>query len=405
MSGLLDGVTVLDLTRVVAGPACTRTLCDYGAHVIKIEPPEGDLMRRGVPKANGVALGFAQQNVGKAHLCIDLSKPDGTRLVRRLAALADIVVENYRPGVADRLGIGYADVREDNPNVIYCSITGYGQDGPAAHRRAYAPVIHAELGLLEMNARERGTDPMPESVSHVDFAVAAQSASAILAALFNRERTGQGQHIDVTMAETMLATNEFSAVEVNGGLGDEISPFRPGKAVLLKLGDGSWAQVPGNPTTWVFGVAKALGRTEELTARGWHSIADTQGHDDEIRSLMQEWAGAYENAAAFEQALDSVRIPVGAVKSLADAVSEDWAAHRGVLLELEVNGAPRRIPRSPARFSNAEVGPRRGAYLRGADNRAELKAQLGLSDAEVDALESSGVLLSEEETPSNSARK
>ncbi|MCZ6710754.1 MAG: CoA transferase, partial [Gammaproteobacteria bacterium] len=132
---------------------------------------------------------------------------------------------------------------------------------------------------------------------------------------------------------------------------------------------------------------------------------DTQGKDNEIRLLMQEWGGEYENATAFEQALDSARIPVGTVKSLADAVSEDWAAHRGALVELEVNGAQRRIPRSPARFSNADVGPRRGAYLRGADNRAELKARLGLSDAELDALESSGVLLSEEETPSDSARK
>ncbi|MDH3643491.1 MAG: CoA transferase [Gammaproteobacteria bacterium] len=395
MARLLDGVTVLDLTRVVAGPACTRTLSDYGAHVIKVEPPEGDLMRRGVPKANGVALGFAQQNAGKAHLCIDLSKPEGTRLVRRLAARADVVVENYRPGVADRLGIGYADVCGVNPEVIYCSITGYGQDGPAAHRRAYAPVIHAELGLLDLNARERGTEPMPEAVSHVDFAVGAQAASAILAALFGRERTGKGQHIDVTMAETMLATNEFSAVEINGGFGDEISPFRPGKAALLKLADGSWVQVPGNPTTWIFGVAKALGRTEELAARGWVSHQDTQGQDDDIRLLMQEWAGEYENAAAFEQALDSARIPLGTVKSLAEAVSEDWADHRRVLVDLEVNGAQRQIPRSPARFSNADVGPRRGAYLRGADNREELKAQLALSDAELDALEGSGVLLSE----------
>lgn len=395
MARLLDGVTVLDLTRVVAGPACTRTLCDYGAHVIKVEPPEGDLMRRGVPKANGVALGFAQQNAGKRHLCIDMSKSEGAQLVRRLAARADVVVENYRPGVAARLGVGYADVCRDNPSVIYCSITGYGQDGPAAHRRAYAPVIHAELGLLDLNARERGTDPMPEAVSHVDFAVGAQAAGAILAALFSRERTGHGQHIDVTMAETMLATNEFSAVEINGGFGDEISPFRPGKAALLRLADGSWVQVPGNPTTWIFGVAKALGRTDELALRGWHSHRDTQGKDDEIRLLMQTWAGEYESAAAFEQALDSARIPLGTVKSLTAAVSEDWAVHRRALVELEVNGVQRRIPRSPARFSNADVGPQRGAFLRGADNRAELKAQLGLSDAELDELENGGVLLSE----------
>jgi CoA:oxalate CoA-transferase len=396
MSMLLEGLTVLDLTRVVAGPACTRTLCDYGADVIKIEPPDGDLMRRGVPKANGVALGFAQQNAGKAHLCLDLTLAKGQAIVQQLAASADVIVENYRPGVATRLGIGYEQVRQQNPRVVYCSITGYGQDGPAAHRRAYAPVIHAELGLLHMNAHERGMDPMPEAVSHVDFAVGAQAASAILAALYGRERSGRGQHIDVTMAETMLATNEFAAVEINGGFGDEISPFRPGKAALLRLADGTWVQVPGNPTTWIFGVAKALGKEEEIASHGWLSPADTQGKDEEIRALMQSWADEYSDVTEFELALDSARIPLGTVKALSDAVQEDWATHREALIELDINGLSRKIPRSPARFSESPAGPRRGSYLRGADNRAELSKRLGLSVKELDDLEAEGVLLSEQ---------
>jgi crotonobetainyl-CoA:carnitine CoA-transferase CaiB-like acyl-CoA transferase len=392
---LLEGITVLDLTRVVAGPACTRTLSDYGARVIKIEPPEGDLLRRGVPKSNGVALTFAQQNAGKQHLCIDLSIAAGQQLALQLAGQADIVVENYRAGVAARLGLGYADVRKVNPNVIYCSITGYGQTGPAAHRRAYAPVIHAELGLIELNARERGTEPLPEAVSHADFAVGAQAASAILAALYHRERSGEGQHIDVTMADTMLATNEFAAVEINGGFGDEISPFRPGKAALLRLADGTWAQVPGNPTTWIFGVAKALGKQQEMAELGWHTPEDTQGQDEKIRQVMQTWAAAYTDVEAFEQALDSARIPLGTVKRLADAVKEDWAVHRQSLIDIDVNGEQRPIPRAPARFSHAQVGPRRGAYLRGADNRAVLKDLLGLDDASIDELVSCGALQSE----------
>ncbi len=398
MTQLLEGITVLDLTRVVAGPACTRTLSDYGAHVIKVEPPDGDLMRQGVPKANGVAIGFAQQNAGKKNLCIDMSKPEGSQIVRRLAADADIVVENYRPGVTDRLGIGYSDVCADNPRVIYCSITGYGQEGPAAHRRAYAPVIHAELGLLELSARERGTDPMPEAVSHVDFAVGSQAATAILAALFSRERTGKGQHVDVSMAETMLATNEFSAVEINGGFGDEISPFRPGKAALLKLADGSWVQVPGNPTTWIFGVAKALGKGAEMAERGWHTPVETQGKDEEIRLMMQGWADEFDDVYALERALDSSRIPLGTVKSLSSAVEEDWAIQRQVMVDLDINGTSRKVHRSPVRFSGAEVGPRVGAYLRGTDNRSELKLKLGLSDSEIDSLEGKGVLLSESHT-------
>ncbi len=389
---VLEGITVLDFTRVVAGPACTRTLSDYGAEVLKIEPPEGDLMRRGVPKANGVALGYAQQNAGKHHLCINLALPAGQALARDLAATADVIVENYRPGVAARLGIGFDDIAAVNPGVVYCSITGYGQDGPAAHRRAYAPVIHAELGLLHQNAIERGTNPMPEAVSHVDFAVGAQAASAILAGLLHRERTGEGQRIDVSMAETMLATNEFSAVELNGGFGEEISPFRPGKAALLELGDGTWVQVPGNPTTWIFGVARALGKEEALHARGWHEPRDTQGHDDAIRELMQSWASEYPNVEAFENALDSARIPLGTVRSVAEVRNAEWALHRQALVDLDVNGTTRKVPRSPARFSSGETGPQRGAFPRGADNRRVLRERLGLSDAALDALEHNGVL-------------
>jgi crotonobetainyl-CoA:carnitine CoA-transferase CaiB-like acyl-CoA transferase len=342
-----------------------------------------------------VALTFAQQNAGKQHLCIDLRTDEGRSLALQLAQQADIVVENYRAGVAARLGLGYEDVCRINPGVIYCSITGYGQTGPDAQRRAYAPVIHAELGLIDLNARERGTDPMPEAVSHADFAVGAQAATAILAALYHRERTGTGQHIDVSMADTMLATNEFSAVEINGGFGDEISPFRPGKAALLHLRDGSWVQVPGNPTTWIFGVARALGKEDEMAASGWHNPADTQGQDDKIREVMQTWADEYEDVAGFERVLDSARIPLGTVKRLVDAVQEDWAVHRRSLVDVDINGEARPIPRAPARFSQAEVGPRRGAYLRGADNRAVLKDMLGVDDATLDQLEQDGVLLNE----------
>ena len=395
MGMVLEGVRVLDLTRVVAGPACTRTLADYGAEVWKVEPPEGDLMRRGVPKANGVALPFAQQNAGKSHLCIDLSQIRGQELVRSLAREADIVVENYRPGVATRLGIGYDALSADNPRLVYCSISGYGQTGPASNRRAYAPIIHAELGLLALNARERGTEPMPEAVSHVDFAVGSQACSAILAALFHRERSGRGQHVDVSMAETMLATNEFAAIEVNGGMGDLISPFRPGKAALLKLANGDYVQVPGNPTTWIFPVARALGKLQELEQRGWHNPADTQGQDEQIRELMQEWASVFDSVTEFERALDSARIPLGVVKPVADVPQEAWAQSRGAFVDVDVNGTSRLIPRSPTRYSDSETGPRTGAYPRGAHNREVLGRVLGLSNAELDELEQADVLQSE----------
>lgn len=393
---LLQGITVIDLTRVVAGPSCTRTLADLGADVIKIEPPDGDLLRRGVPKAAGVAIGFAQQNAGKRHLSIDLRKTAGQQIVTELCKNADILVENYRPGVADRLGLGYAALSQENAAIIYCSITGYGQTGPNAQRRAYAPVIHAELGLIDLNARERGTDPLPEAVSHADFAVGAQAATAILAALVHKLRTGEGQHVDVSMAETMLAVNEWTAVEVNGGMADLISPFRPGKAAILKLRDGSWIQAPGNPTTSIFRIASALGKTAELEKRGWFDFADTQGHDAEVKLLMQQWAEQYADVETFEAALESARMPLGKVKRLSQMAEEDWAQARGAFTKIDVNGTEVTIPRSPMRFSKAETGPASGSYLRGADNRSALQALLGYSDEKLDELENSQVLCCEQ---------
>ena len=156
-------------------------------------------------------------------------------------------------------------------------------------------------------------------------------------------------------------------------------------------------QVPGNPTTWIFGVARALGRESELQSRGWHTPADTQGQDEAIRTLMQAWAGEYESVQAFEQALDSARIPLGTVKPVSSVLHEPWAQHRQALARVDVNGAPRYIPRSPVRFSAAATGPRRGSYLRGADNREVLQRRLGLSEAELDRLTAAGVL--QEEPP------
>src|SRR5205823_5115850 len=152
-SGPLTGVRVLDLSRVLSGPSCGKALADLGADVIKVEPPEGDLTRTAQPRVGGFPVYFAQQNCGKRCVSVDLQLDAGRALIADLAAASDVVLENFRPGVLARFGLDYASVREPNPRVVYCSITGYGQDGPMASRRAYAPVMHAELGLMEFAAR------------------------------------------------------------------------------------------------------------------------------------------------------------------------------------------------------------------------------------------------------------
>lgn len=393
-NGLLQNVKILDLTRVVSGPSCTRTLSDMGAEVIKVEPPEGDLWRSGLPKVSGVAVGFAQLNAGKQFMCVDLRKEKGKELVFKLALQADIFIENYRPGVAQRLGLGYEEISAENSNVIYCSISGYGQEGPASNRRAYAPIIHAELGLLHQNAREWGTEPRPETASHVDFSVGMQASNGILAALYQRAMTGKGTYIDASMAETMLAMNEATAVEVNGGLRGEHSPFRPGKAALVQVADGTWAQLPGNPSLQVFRVASALQRKQELHEKGWLRAEDVDP-DDAIQKL-REWASEFENIEALEAAVEKIRLPVGVVRSIAESVDADWAISRGAFMDVDVESGTAKIPTSPLRIKDTFVGPRSGVFRLGADNRTVLKERLGLSEEELDLLESEKVLISEE---------
>jgi len=200
----LQGVRVLDLTRVLAGPHCGRMLCDLGAEVIKIEPPDGDLTRFSSPRVGSLATYFIQQNAGKKCMSIDLSTPEGADIVKRLVEVSDVLVENYRAGVMDRLGLSYDVLATRQPRLIYASISGYGADGPWVQRRAYATVIGAESGLTRMQGDSRGGDYANDPWSHADTYTALETSSAILAALFQRERTGRGERIDVSMAETML---------------------------------------------------------------------------------------------------------------------------------------------------------------------------------------------------------
>ncbi|MBV1906382.1 MAG: CoA transferase [Pseudomonadales bacterium] len=391
MNGLLSGTTILDLTRVVSGPCCTRTLADLGAEVLKIEPPEGDLLRGGIPKVDGIFVGFAQLNAGKRFMSINLASEKGQDLVQRLAIDCDVIIENYRPGVVNRLGLDYEKIRALKDDIIYCSISGYGQDGPAKNRRAYAPIIHAELGLLHQNAREWDTEPMPETASHADFAVGMQACNGILAALFHHAKTGEGAYIDASMAETMLAMNEATAVEVNGGVGDQLSPFRPGKAPIIQVKDGTFGQLPGNPAVMVYRVASVLGKNQELEELGWGSPGSM--NIDQAKEKLREWAGEFEDLKTLEQALDKIKLPIGVVSSLADTAQTDWALARHAFKDVALGNGTAKLPVSPLRIKNYYVGPRTGAKQQGEENRDVLSRKLGLSKAELNLLEKENVLI------------
>jgi crotonobetainyl-CoA:carnitine CoA-transferase CaiB-like acyl-CoA transferase len=389
----LDGIRILDFTRVVAGPACTNSLCAMGAEVLKVEPPEGDLMRRARPRRGGIALYWAQVNCGKLCLSLDLAKPEAREIAAGLAMRCDVVVENFRPGVMARMGLGPDTLCASKPDLVYCSISGYGQDGAAAMRRAYAPIIHAELGLIELGTH-RGTDPVPEPVSHADFAVAAQASSAILAALFHRERTGEGQRIDVSMAETMLSIMEWTAIEANGGMRGETPTFYPAKAVIVRLGDGSWVQLPGNPATTLPTYLQMMDRTALLEEERFATVEARFAHLDEVNEVIREWAATFPDRATFEERLSEARLPAGEVKRLRDIPEEDWAKDRGAFVEIDDGqGGTMKLPYSPTRFSGLEVGVRGRPALQGEHNREVLADLLGYDAPSLDRLEADGVLI------------
>src|SRR3954469_4690111 len=207
LTGSFAGLRVIDFSTTIAGPHCTRILADMGAEVIKIETSEGETMRTRPPLRNQCSTVFGQLNVGKNSLVLDLKSPAGVEAVRRLVASADVLVENFRPGVMRRLKLDYASLGALNPKLIYCSISGYGQTGPSAELPAYAPVIHAASGyeMAHLAYHPGRTRPDYCGIYHADVLTGVYAFGAISAALYQRSGGGAGQHIDVSMLESMLS--------------------------------------------------------------------------------------------------------------------------------------------------------------------------------------------------------
>ena len=210
-------------------------LCDLGAEVIKVEPPVGDLTRFGQPRLNSLATYFIQQNVGKLNVSLNFDDERAIDLARRLADVSDIVIENFRPGVMTRLGLDYETLSASNSRLIYASISGYGATGPWVDRRAYAPVVNAEAGLTKHQGDVRGGVYANDPFSHGDVYTGMETAAALLAALVQRERTGRGQFIDVSMAETLLYVNEHAHDQLWQGdvPSDWIRSFQPADYPVL----------------------------------------------------------------------------------------------------------------------------------------------------------------------------
>jgi CoA:oxalate CoA-transferase len=395
----LEGIRVLDFTRVLAGPHATRMLSDLGADVIKVEPPNGDLTRFATPKVNGLSTYFVQQNAGKRNVSIDLATAAGASLAAELAEHCDVVVENYRPGVMQRLGLDHATLRARQPRLVYASITGYGSTGPWTKRRAYAPVVGAEAGITKAQGDARGSAYTNDPFSHADVYTALEAATAIVAALYRRQRTGEGCWIDVSMAQTMLYVNEHLHDQLYDGAGDPswIRSFAPGDYLVVATANGDLVTISGHPAErGSFELFVAAFCLEELAAADrFADVTARMANLAELSEHIAAVAATYPDAAALEERLSQVGLAAGKVRTARELAESAWAADRRAIASVtDRRGGTIRIPNPPWRFDDVPGEITGVPSYRGEDNRSVLGELLGYDDASIDELEAIGVLSS-----------
>ncbi|MGN6057065.1 MAG: CaiB/BaiF CoA transferase family protein [Sphingomicrobium sp.] len=394
----LEGIKVLDLSRVLAGPWCTQLLADLGAEVIKVERPgSGDDTRHWGPPWHGqgeerVAAYFLSANRGKKSAAIDFSRAEGAAVVQRLAAEADIVVENFKVGGLKKFGLDSETLREANPRLIYASITGFGQDGPYADRAGYDYIIQGMGGLMSITGRpdgEPGGGPMRVGVAVVDLFTGLYTCVAILAALYQRQKTGEGVHIDMALFDTQLAmlANQASNALVSGkdpprqgNTHPNIVPYQPFQAadqpIIIAVGnDRQFAKL-----------ASMCGCPEWSNDERFASNGARVTHREEIVRLVsgciQEKPAAY-----WLDQLDKAGIPAGPINTITQALSDVQAQHRGIvrtLAGMPLVGAPMRL--DGVRADSDLPPPALGQHTR------EILERLGIDAAELERLKLDGVV-------------
>jgi len=378
LTGCFAGLRVLDFSTTIAGPHCTRMLADMGAEVIKIETEDGETMRTRPPVRNNCSTAFGQLNVGKNSLVLDLKSPKGVEAVRRLVATADVLVENFRPGVMRRLKLDYTSLHEANPKLIYCSISGYGQTGPSAELPAYAPVIHAASGYEMAHLAYQPGRSRPDycGIYHADVLTGVYAFGAVSAALYQRQATGQGQHIDVSMLESMRLTLN----ELQWSSQFEVKPTQRPMFGPVETADGYVMMAIASEKTFQ-SLMQVIGHPEWINDPRFAKYADRRENWVSLIEGVEAWSRTVTTAQCLA-ALNTHGVPSSAYRTVAEALADPQLAHRGALAEVEDGGGTFKVLNLPFRMSGATVSAARRMSTLGEHTRAYLK-ETGLSEEEI----------------------
>ena len=396
MSGPLKGLKVLDLSAVVAGPLTGALLADQGADVIKVERlNSGDIQRHVGSSRNGFSGFFHMLNRGKKSIALDLAKPEAIEIVQELAAISDVVIQNFRPGVVDRLGVGYEQLSANNPGLIYLSISGFGPDGPQAHKRAYDPIIQTYSGMANVQGLKRGEGPEQVNQLIMDKLTAHHGCQAICAALYYRSQSQQGQHINLSMLDTAVSFLWPDAGADNILQGDDIDhrPAIGGSGQLMQYSDG-WGAIMILSDSEFTGMCQAFELPELAKDPRFSSIGARMNHRLEYQEVM---ATTVSNAASnfslaeAEQRLSDCSVPFARLRKLGDLPDDPQAIHNQLFREIEHPVAGHlRETRPAARFSASPAKPAGFAPDVGEHTEAVL-AMIGKSD-ELQQLEEAGIV-------------
>jgi len=397
MSGPLEGVRVLDLSWVLAGPFATMVLSDLGAEVIKLERPQsGDLARGNGPFVNGESSYFFSLNRGKKSITVDLQTPQGKDIFLKLVKKVDVLLENFVPGTMKRLGLDYEVVKKENPGIIYASLSGFGQTGPYAQKRALDVIIQAMGGIMSITGEQDGP-PVKPGASIGDITAGLFTAVGILSALHEREKSGKGQSLDISMLDCQLSIQEnafaryFATGEIPQRLGTRHAVFTPFQAFETRDGYIALAMVGGARNQWPLFCA-IIGHLELMDDERYQTGYLRTQHYQELEPILSE-AMKTKTTEEWIKELSEVGIPCGPINSIDRVAADPQVRHRGMITEVT---HPRignvRVINTPVKLSRTPGGVERAAPDLGQDTYDILAELLDMTEEEIDSLGQAGII-------------